>query len=81
MLRAEFCYGISDTANSLPKFKMVIDGLVVANVTNTKDLAYYYEFTYVAQGNTTFLCLLRDQTNANPFISTISLRRVIPTPK
>lgn len=81
MLRAEFYYGVYDNANSLPTFQMAIDGLVVANVTNTKDTGYYYELTYQSQGNTTYLCLLRDQTKTNPFISTISLRRVKPYPK
>lgn len=45
-----------------------------------QNFAYSFEYTYQAQGNVTFLCLLRDYTNANPFISTISLRRVKPYP-
>ena len=80
MLRTEFYYGLYDNLNSLPTFQMAIDGLIVANITNTRDTAYNYENTYQAQGNVTFLCLLRDSSNTNPFISTISLRRVKPYP-
>jgi hypothetical protein len=80
MVRAEFYYGMYDNANSLPTLMMAIDGLMVANVTNTINFAYYYENTYQAQGNTTYLCLLRDYSNTNPFISTISLRNIRPYP-
>jgi len=80
MLRTEFYYGTYDGGNTAPSFQMTIDGLVVANVTSTLTGGYYYETTYVAKGNTTFLCLLRDETNTNPYISTISLRRVTAYP-
>ncbi|KAG0591579.1 hypothetical protein KC19_1G185300 [Ceratodon purpureus] len=80
MLRTEFYYASYDNLNSLPTFQMTIDGLIVANISNTKDSAFYIEYTYQAQGNATFLCLLRDSSKTNPFISTISLRRVKPYP-
>lgn len=75
MLKTHFYYGRYDNGNSEPTFQMTIDGLVVENVTTSLTAAYYFDYTYTAQGNTTFVCFLRDQTRANPFISSLSLRR------
>ena len=80
MVRTIFYYGNYDNLKTPPTFYLSIDGLIVANVSNTQTSAYYYEYTYQAVDNTTFLCLLRDSTKANPFISTIELRRILPYP-
>jgi hypothetical protein len=60
---------------------MAVDGTIVAsNFTTEANNMVYQEVTYVAQTNFTFLCLSRDATNTNPFISAISLVNVSATP-
>ena len=84
LLRASFHYGNYDNAATGPTFRMAIDATVVANIsTASGDLngpavgSSYFEFTIKAQSNVTYLCLLRDPTDTNPFISAIALRPVV----
>jgi hypothetical protein len=83
-LRASFYYGQYDNAATAPTFYMAIDTTVVANIST--ELEYlngpagkssYVEFTIKAQSHVTYLCLLRDSTNTNPFISAIALRPAV----
>ncbi len=80
-LRGTFFYGYYDNQSTVPSFEMAVDGTRVASnfTTEANDMAYQ-EVTYVAQTNFTFLCLSRDTTNTNPFISAISLVNVGGTP-
>ena len=85
LLRASFLYGSYDNATTAPTFHMAIDATVVANIsTAIEDLngpaagkSSYQEFTIQPQSNVTYLCLLRDSTNTNPFISAIALRPLV----
>ncbi len=80
-LRGTFFYGDYDNQSTVPSFEMAVDGTIVAsNFTTEANKMVYQEVTYVAQTNFTFLCLLRDATNTNPFISAISLVNVFATP-
>lgn len=83
MLRAEFCYGNYD-GNGLPypSFQMALDSTIVENVTIYRGASFNHirELTFMATRNVTSLCLLRDQTNSTPFISSISLRAVPELP-
>ncbi|KAG0588640.1 hypothetical protein KC19_2G258400 [Ceratodon purpureus] len=77
-LRATFFYGDSNAAGpDPPSFRLALDATIMVNVTTDRDFAYYYEFTYLSRGNITYLCLLRDETRHNPFISAISLRPAV----
>jgi hypothetical protein len=83
-LRASFYYGQYDNAAAAPIFYMAIDTTVVANISTAPDdlngpadKASYVEFTIEAQSHVTYLCLLRDSTNTNPFISAIALRPAV----
>ena len=83
LLRASFYYGNYDNAATAPTFHMAIDATVVANISTVSENlngpydSSYEEFTIKAQSNVTYLCLLRDSTNTNPFISAIALRPVV----
>jgi len=80
-LRGTFFYGHYDNQSTVPSFEMAVDGTIVAsNFTTQAYVMAYQEVTYVAQTNFTFLCLSRDATNTNPFISAISLVNVSVTP-
>jgi hypothetical protein len=77
-LRATFFYGTSGVAGpDPPSFQLALDATVVANVTTSRTSGYYFEYTYLSRGTVTYLCLLRDGTQANPFISAISLRPAV----
>jgi hypothetical protein len=79
-LRGTFFYGYYDNQSTVPSFEMAVDGTIVASSFTTEaNEMVYQEVNYVAQTNFTFLCLLRDATNTNPFISAISLVNVSPT--
>jgi len=55
-------------------FQMAIDQTIVANVTfENANTGTYREISYASQANVTFLCLLRDSSQSNPFVSAISL--------
>jgi hypothetical protein len=59
---------------TLPTFQMAIDQTIVANVTlENATIGTYRGISYAAQANVTFLCLLRDSSQSNPFVSAISL--------
>ena len=85
LLRASFYYGQYDNAATGPTFHMAIDATIVANIsTASEDLdgpvagqSSYEEFTIKARSHVTYLCLLRDSTKTNPFISAIALRPVV----
>ena len=82
LLRASFYYGNYDTSVTPPTFYMAIDATVVANIStyNLNGPAAgppFVEFTIKAQSHVTYLCLLRDSTNTNPFISAIALRPLV----
>lgn len=86
MLRAEFNYGNYDGAGAAEppylSFRMAIDSTIVENVTINRGLHFNHirELTFKALRNETSLCLLRDQTNSTPFISSIALRLVDTLP-
>lgn len=80
-LRGTFFYGYYDNQSMVPSFEMAVDGTIVAsNFITEANVMAYQQVTYVAQTNFTFLCLSRDATNTNPFISAISLVNVSATP-
>ncbi len=76
LIKATFFYGAYDnpTTATLPTFQMAIDQTIVANVTfASANIGTYREISYASQANVTFLCLLRDSSQSNPFVSAISL--------
>ncbi|KAH9535432.1 hypothetical protein CY35_17G053100 [Sphagnum magellanicum] len=76
LIKATFFYGAYDnpTTATLPTFQMAIDQTIVANVTfENANTGTYREISYASQANVTFLCLLRDSSQSNPFVSAISL--------
>ncbi|KAH9535429.1 hypothetical protein CY35_17G052900 [Sphagnum magellanicum] len=76
LIKATFLYGAYDnpTTATLPTFQMAIDQTIVANVTfENANTGTYREISYASQANVTFLCLLRDSSQSNPFVSAISL--------
>ncbi len=76
LIKATFFYGAYDspTTATLPSFQMAIDQTIVANVTfEIANTDTYREISYASQSNVTFLCLLRDSSQSNPFVSAISL--------
>jgi len=78
-IRGTFFYGNYDNQTTVPNFQMAIEGTIVAsNFISEVNVIAYREISYVPQRNVTFLCLLRDTTNAVPFISAISLVRCKP---
>jgi hypothetical protein len=74
MLRTTFFYGNYDNASKPPSFELVIDATVVEDVVTSADTGVYFEHTYLAQGNLTFLCLIRTSATSTPFISGITLK-------
>jgi hypothetical protein len=73
-IRGTFFYGYYDNQTTLPSFQMAVDGTIVGSDFIIEAPVFaYQEVTYVAQTNLTYLCLSRDLTNSNPFISAISL--------
>ena len=74
MLRTTFFYGNYDNASTPPSFELGIDATVVEDVVTYADTGVYFEHTYLAQGNITFLCLLRTSATSTPFISGITLK-------
>ncbi len=76
LIKATFFYGAYDNpaTPTLPTFQMAIDQTIVANVTfENANAGIYREISYASQANVTFLCLLRDSSQTNPFVSAISL--------
>jgi hypothetical protein len=76
LIKATFFYGAYDNpaTATLPTFQMAIDQTIVANVTFENAITgTYTEISYASQANVTFLCLLRDSSQSNPFVSAICL--------
>jgi hypothetical protein len=74
MLRTTFFYGNYDNACQPPSFKLAIDATIVEDVVTSADAGVEFEHTYLAQGNVTFLCLIRTSNSSTPFISGITLK-------
>ena len=74
MLRTTFFYGNYDNALQPPSFRLVIDATFVEDVVTSPDAGVEFEHMYLAQGNMTFLCLIRTSNTSTPFISGINLK-------
>lgn len=74
LLRATFFYGNYDNANKPPSFQLGIDATILDDVYTTSSDMVYKEYHYVAQGDTTYVCLIRKSPLFAPFISGITIK-------
>jgi hypothetical protein len=74
-IRATFCYGVYDNQYlTSPSFDLAIDGTIVDSIFIGDPFNFQYkEYWVLSQNNVISLCLSRDSSTTNPFISAISL--------
>lgn len=74
LLRTTFFYGDYDNANQPPSFQLALDATILTNITTSPANGLHSECHYMAQGNVTYLCLIRTSQLSTPLISGISLK-------
>jgi hypothetical protein len=78
-IRATFCHGVYDNQYlTSPSFHLAIDGTIVNSIFIGDPFDFQYkEYWVLSQTNVISLCLSRDSSKTNSFISAISLVREV----